>query len=191
MDIAKDAFLNDGYAATSMSVIADLLGGSKATLYKYFPSKEALFEAMMERHGAAAFAVLTENVLPTDDVRGLLHGFGTRFLRKLSTADTLKMARLVHGEGVRVPEVARIFFAYGPDRAHGHLSDRLAAMAADGLIHCPEPLLTAKQFLGMVRGDIHMRQVCGLVDPPDDAQIDHLVDHAVKLIAPGLERGAA
>lgn len=188
IDVAKDAFLNDGYAATSMSTIADLLGGSKATLYKYFPSKEALFEAMMERHCAAAFAVLTENILPEDDIRGLLQGFGRRYLRKLSDTETLKLARLVHGEGVRVPEVARAFFAHGPDRGHGYLAERLAAMRDKGLIACVDPLLTAQQFLGMVRGDVHMRQVCGLIDPPSESQIDHLVDHAVALVVPALEK---
>ena len=39
LDIARAAFLREGYAAASMSEIAAKVGGSKATLYSYFPSK--------------------------------------------------------------------------------------------------------------------------------------------------------
>jgi AcrR family transcriptional regulator len=46
--IAYEAFLTDGYAATSMSSIAAKVGGSKATLYNYFASKEELFAAVIE-----------------------------------------------------------------------------------------------------------------------------------------------
>ena len=36
LDVGRDCFLVDGYAATSMSSIAARLGGSKGTLYNYF-----------------------------------------------------------------------------------------------------------------------------------------------------------
>ena len=37
-----------GYERTSMSEIAARLGGSKATLYSYFPSKEELFFGVVQ-----------------------------------------------------------------------------------------------------------------------------------------------
>ena len=48
MAIAREAFLHDGYAATSMSQIAAKVGGSKATLYNYFASKKDLFFAIID-----------------------------------------------------------------------------------------------------------------------------------------------
>ena len=39
LDIARESFVTDGFAATSMSAIAVRLGGSKGTLYNYFRSK--------------------------------------------------------------------------------------------------------------------------------------------------------
>ncbi len=39
--------MEDGFAAASMSSIASRVGGSKGTLYNYFPSKQQLFEAMI------------------------------------------------------------------------------------------------------------------------------------------------
>jgi len=46
--LARRQFLEHGYAGTSMSRIARELGGSKTTLWSYFPSKAALFAATLE-----------------------------------------------------------------------------------------------------------------------------------------------
>jgi AcrR family transcriptional regulator len=48
VQVATRAFLENGYAATSMSAIADELGGSKATLWAHFSSKEELFAAVID-----------------------------------------------------------------------------------------------------------------------------------------------
>ncbi len=48
LEIAKDSFTKQGFEQTSMSHIAKMLGGSKATLYNYFSSKEEIFTAVME-----------------------------------------------------------------------------------------------------------------------------------------------
>ena len=48
MAAARKAFLRDGYGQTSMSSIAADVGGSKTTLWNYFPSKEDLFAAVVD-----------------------------------------------------------------------------------------------------------------------------------------------
>ena len=65
IDVAKEAFCRQGFEATSMSEIASRVGGSKATLYNYFRSKEEIFIAVMESSAtdriAEAFKILEEN----------------------------------------------------------------------------------------------------------------------------------
>lgn len=46
--ISQRAFAADGYAGTSLSRISELVGIQKASLYYHFPSKEALYLAVME-----------------------------------------------------------------------------------------------------------------------------------------------
>ena len=62
LDVAQDVFLEEGFAAGSMSTIAGRLGGSKGTLYNYFRNKDELFEAFVQRrcfwHEAAIFGEL-------------------------------------------------------------------------------------------------------------------------------------
>ena len=47
IQVARSVFFEVGYAGASMSLISQRLGGSKATLYAYFNSKEDLFAALI------------------------------------------------------------------------------------------------------------------------------------------------
>src|SRR5271170_7231779 len=59
LEVARQVFFEEGYAAASMSTIAARLGGSKGTLYNYFKSKEELFAAYIRetcaRMGGSVF----------------------------------------------------------------------------------------------------------------------------------------
>jgi AcrR family transcriptional regulator len=46
--VAGRVFADEGFAATDVQVIADRLGVGKGTVYRYFPTKEALFLAAVE-----------------------------------------------------------------------------------------------------------------------------------------------
>jgi TetR/AcrR family transcriptional repressor of mexJK operon len=46
---ALDLFLDQGFAATSMDAVASQAGVTKQTVYRYYPSKEELFSAVMAR----------------------------------------------------------------------------------------------------------------------------------------------
>src|SRR5579872_1022472 len=49
LDAAAFLFAKHGYADTDTQLLADKLGVGKGTLYRYFPSKEALFLAAADR----------------------------------------------------------------------------------------------------------------------------------------------
>jgi AcrR family transcriptional regulator len=184
--VAAEAFALEGYGITSMSSIAARLGGSKATLYKYYASKEELFQAVMQRKCASVIAPLGELADSSSDPATLLMAFGTVFLTQLCSPDAIEINRTVHGEGLRFPEIAAAFFASGPEAVYAVLVPALARFDAEGVIDCPDPRLTAEQFLAMVRGDLHMRVSCGLVPAPSDAEIERQVSHAVRIFVHGI-----
>lgn len=186
--VAAEAFALEGYGITSMSTIAARLGGSKATLYKYFTSKEELFQAVMQRKCEAVIGPLEELADTSRDPATLLYAFGKIFLSRLCQPDALDIHRTVHGEGQRFPEVARTFFAYGPEAAYSVLVPALARFHAEGQIDCPDPRLAAEQFLAMVRGDLHLRVSSGLIPPPDEGEIERQVRHAVGIFVRGISR---
>jgi AcrR family transcriptional regulator len=186
--VAAEVFAHEGYGTASMSMIAARLGGSKATLYKYFTSKEELFQAVMQRKCEAVIGPLEEMADTSRNPTELLLAFGKVFLWRLCQHDALIINRTVHGEGQRFPEVAQAFFKYGPEAAYSVLVPAMTRFHAEGLVDCPDPRLAVEQFLAMVRGDVHMRVSCGLIPPPDEDEIERQVAHAVGIFVRGISR---
>jgi len=131
VDIATRAFLGQGYAATSMSAIADELGGSKATLWSHFGSKEELFAAVID-HLVLRFACEIEGTLNGDvfSLEGLRH-YCIRFLTKLMGDEAIRLFRLIIADGGRFPEINAVFHVRAPARIQrlmaGYLATRFAA----------------------------------------------------------------
>jgi AcrR family transcriptional regulator len=119
---ARRSFLDDGYAATSMSGLLKTLGGSKATLWSYFRSKEELFAAVIEDVTLAFRQQLENELVATSEPKPTLVAFCRSFMNKTATPDAVATWRLVVAESERFPEVGRIFY----ERAAGHVEAALA-----------------------------------------------------------------
>src|SRR5262249_55597733 len=79
--IAHEVFLVNGYAGTSMSAIAARVGGSKATLYNYFRSKQELFIAVVEALCRQFDGLLHQSEIEgSGDLRTSLTHFGKQLL---------------------------------------------------------------------------------------------------------------
>lgn len=126
VEAARRAFLDQGYSATSMSAIADELGGSKATLWSHFASKEELFIAVVDAQ-VAIFASAMEVTLEggTFSIE-LLHRYCRQFLTMLMQPDAIALFRLIMGDGGRFPEINGVFHVRGPARVVAYLTDFLA-----------------------------------------------------------------
>jgi len=58
LDTARRLFLEHGYDATSLQLIADTMGVTKANVYYYFRTKVAILEALLENNVTALTALL-------------------------------------------------------------------------------------------------------------------------------------
>jgi len=178
--VASEVFFHEGYAAASMSTIAARLGGSKATLYNYFPSKEALFEA----HVRAQCGQFADGVLDLPDeppVADVLAGLGGRYLDHLLSDWAIRTFQIIVAEARRTPELARIFYDVGPAVGLARLQRYLERAKARGLIDLPDCELAAGQFLSLCRGHRHVACVLNLETRPSDAVIESEVASAVAM----------
>ncbi len=178
--VASEVFFEEGYAAASMSTIAARLGGSKATLYNYFPSKEALFEAHV-RQQCANFA---EGLLEFPDDRPaaqVLTEFGERFLQHLLSDWTVRTFQIIVAEARRTPELARLFYDVGPAVGLGRLQRYLEEAKARGMVNPPDCALAASQFMSLCRGKWHLISVLNLGETPSPEVIAEEVASAVAL----------
>jgi TetR/AcrR family transcriptional repressor of mexJK operon len=182
LEIARESFLNDGYAATSMSSIAARLGGSKGTLYNYYASKEELFAAVMQDHCAGARATFEELLAQTGDLRERLQRFGEAYLTIVLTDRFLAVHRLVTGESGRFPEIGALFWEAAGKRGKSWLADVFAAEMDRGVIRRTDADKVARQFLGLCRSDLHNGVLWGVIPVPTPQEIADQATDAVDVI---------
>src|ERR1700743_980416 len=105
LEMARDIFLEDGYAAAPRSAIVARLGGSKGTLYNYFASKEELFKAVIQDQCDRKMTLMFEGMTAGDgDVVKGLHTLGTRYATIVLGEDVINLSRILVAEVLRFPE---------------------------------------------------------------------------------------
>jgi TetR/AcrR family transcriptional repressor of mexJK operon len=180
LEAATAAFLEKGYANTTLDDIIARSGGSRQTLYALFGGKQGLFEALMtERSGRIFGAWEEESDLLDRPPEQVLTEVGIRFLEAVTTPDALGVYRLVVAEGVFMKELAEQFWETGPGRSRAVLANYFAQQAGRGTLVLEDPEQAAHQFWGMLLGNLHMQCLLGLRSAPDQAEIEAYVRTAV------------
>ncbi|HEY7386423.1 MAG TPA: TetR family transcriptional regulator [Beijerinckiaceae bacterium] len=110
LDAALDVFAEKGFADTRLDDVALRAGVAKGTLYLYFESKQALFEALIRSGIAAPIEAIEEKVLGLDlPAEATLRMLFT-FLRQDVLATRRKeIVRLILSEAGRFPEIAALY----------------------------------------------------------------------------------
>ncbi|WP_374534942.1 TetR/AcrR family transcriptional regulator [Phenylobacterium sp.] len=180
LDVARECFLAEGYAATSMSTIAARLGGSKGTLYNYFKSKEDLFEAVMQRQCGALADSLFDMAHDGAGPRERLEHFAESFLRLLLSAESRGIQRLVVAENERFPEIGRMFYDLGPKAVLMKVGEYLADLMDQGVLRRADAFVAAQQFKDLAISGVLQPRIWGVVtDEMTDAEIEGQVTCAV------------
>lgn len=132
-----------------MSGLLKTLGGSKATLWTYFRSKEELFAAVIEDVTRAFRQQLESELVATGELKPTLLAFCRSFMSKTTSPDAVATLRLVIGESGRFPEVGRVFH----ERAAGHVEAALAGYLTQqieaGRLRDEDPTRMAQLLIGM------------------------------------------
>jgi TetR/AcrR family transcriptional repressor of mexJK operon len=110
LDAAKAAFLDLGYSAASMDLVAQRARVSKTTLYTRFASKEALFAATIARECQSHGMGFSPETFDGWPLAAALEEIGDRFLRLIWSPEALRINQVVTGEALRQPHIGRIFF---------------------------------------------------------------------------------
>jgi AcrR family transcriptional regulator len=193
LDVAEAVFLEQGFAAASMSEIAARLGGSKGTLYNYFRSKDELFEAYVQRRCVMNLDEIYALDPEGESVRETLRRVGHAFLSRVLSDANLRHFRLIVAEAEREPEFGRMFYEMGPRRSELRLAERMSVWAAKGLIAAPDPERAAQHYLGLCQNCYFKARLCNYVPELTEAQVETEVAAAIEafLKAYGPRRAAA
>jgi TetR/AcrR family transcriptional repressor of mexJK operon len=180
---AAEAFLEFGYAGTSMDVVAQRARASKTTLYTRFPSKEALFSATISAfcvHGGLGFEI--EELLRQAPEAALRH-IGRRFLDLILSPEAVRMEQIITGEAPRFPEVARLFHEAGPQKVRAVVARYFAEATARGQLAVEDPDFAARHFLMSLKTP-NCEEMLGFEPMPPEAR-DDFVTRSVRLFLAG------
>ncbi|MES1971930.1 MAG: TetR/AcrR family transcriptional regulator [Pseudomonadota bacterium] len=152
VDAARESFLEQGYAGTSMSGLLKTLGGSKATLWSYFRSKEELFAAVIEQVSASFRSDLQGILSSAGRLEAGLVAFCRRFLLTIGSPDAIATWRMVVAESGRFPELGRIFYDRAAGFTEATLSAYLARHVASGELRPEDPRIMAQVLISLCTG---------------------------------------
>ncbi|WP_327652304.1 TetR/AcrR family transcriptional regulator [Micromonospora aurantiaca] len=147
LQAATELFLESGYDRASLARIAERAGVSKATLFKQFPTKAALFDAIVIDSWARNDVA---DVPPAGDLTAGLTVLGRHYATLLSRPEMTDLFRIVIAELPRFPELARAHFSQGKLPYFESVRTYLVAEHEAGAADVDDPEMAATQFLGMI-----------------------------------------
>lgn len=179
--VAGPYFLQHGYSGTTMSAIAAEVGGSKATLWSYFASKEELFEAVLDRMTAAYRVQLSSLLDACGNPERTLRSFCLAYLEKITKPEAIALHRLVHGEADRFPEIGEIFYERAPLTTWRLVGAFIATAMERGLLRKGDPMRAAKALTSLCMSETHHQLLLGRLPAPTPESIAADVDAAMDI----------
>lgn len=195
LDTAKCAFEALGFEQTTMSDIAARLGSSKATLYSYFKSKEALFLELMKCNateqveqmttvlGHSAEHNETEAAVrallqPSGDLLATLHNVGVRGMEMLYSPEK-RAARRMMITACADEAFGREYYERGAQQGMKLLEDFFAGAIAAGQLRPSDARVAAAHFRALIEAEVMEPWLCNVLPPLTAAQTKACVDRAV------------
>lgn len=162
IDAGREAFFAHGYAGATMSSIAATVGGSKTTLWTYFPSKEELFTAVVEDLLKQYGMPLSKDFPLDEPVADVLARYAETLMSMLMSQPMLDLYRLVVGEAARFPHLAQTFYELGPKRGKERLGVYFAALMERKVLRRGLPATAVSQFIGLCQPARYQLAILGL-----------------------------
>ncbi|WP_217139878.1 TetR/AcrR family transcriptional regulator [Streptomyces sp. AC627_RSS907] len=176
---ATELFLDRGYDGTSLARIAEAAGVSKSTLFKQFPTKAALFEAIVTeswQRDAGATAARPQ----AGDLRSGLTAIGHRYADLIGQPRMAGLFRIVIAELPRFPELGRMQFQLGKLPYFASVQHYLESEHEAGNADVPDTESAANQFLGMIANYVLWPRMLLTDWNPAASDIHNAVEEAVQ-----------
>ena len=175
---AADAFLELGYEKTSMSLIAERLGGSKATLYSYFKSKEELLLAVLDNEVDTNAGAILGTAMNEPDTRKALTIVGMGYLMQRLSVRPTRYFRMVSGQSGDSP-IGAHFWNTVLKNAWMLMCTKMQEYMDEGRLRPADPWDATMHFKGLLEYDLVERRLLGDIREPDPAVVAQTAAKAV------------
>jgi AcrR family transcriptional regulator len=177
-------FAAHGFSGTTTREVAVRVGITEAALYRYYPSKESLYSAIIARKIATPPLVesLAEDAARRDDL-AVFTGIARGVLER-GTRDP-EFVRILFFTALESHELAAPLFASHVGPLREFVTSYVRRRIEDGAFRPIDPVLGARAFLGMIRDHLI---VCVVHDPAEASRqpLEKVVSTFVELFLSGI-----
>ena len=150
LEAGRDLFFAQGYADTSMDQVTLRSGVSKATVYNHFPSKEKLFEAVVQAGAESVFSRLPPLDPKHPDPLEILTDYFLSLTQILFSEEGACICYLAMSDGRRFPENARLIYQSGPGRGVEQMTHYLSELTNEGVMNISDPHWASRKLLALI-----------------------------------------
>jgi TetR/AcrR family transcriptional regulator len=190
VEVALELFSQKGFNGATTKEIADRAGVSPAILFRHFPSKEAIYSAILDhklREAAERIRGRLQDAAGRKDDRAYFGALAFDMLELYSKDRAL--IRLLLFSALEGHELSKMYYKTISRQVRDHLRAYIKQRIADGAFRRLDPLASSRVFLGMV---MHHAQV-GALYPYDDVKISNrqMADYFVEVFLDGARKTPA
>lgn len=186
VQVASEVFRELGFEGASMVEIAARVGGSRATLYGYFSSKEELFVAVMlgaaKSHFDPIFEALGQEA--DDDLERVLQRFGEKVLAVVCSQEVIESQRAVIAESGR-SEIGRLFYEGGPRQGLAEMAGFLEQQMRKGRLRTADPTVAAHHLMALLDSETVKPRLLGIQGPLTRKELREATQRAVQVFLGG------
>lgn len=186
LEAAERAFLQSGFAATSMDMVADLAGVSKRTVYSNFGNKVELFAAVIRKRCASAVPKALDAIdMAAADPEPVLIALATNFLTNIFARPQVELYQTVVAESRQFPEIGKIMVEGPITQSQNTFDQFLRAQADLGNLDFPDIDLAAPQLIALLKTSTHLRLLFNQAAPTSKREIITSATASVRLFLNG------
>jgi len=178
---ATALFAKKGFNGTTTKEIARAAGISEALVFKHFPTKRALYAAILAEKVTVSelLGAIEESAKKHDDRRV----FTLIASYRIRPGVDPTLLRLLLFSALEGHELSDMFFGKHHKVFYDHLAAYIQQRVKDGAFRHVDPLLAARAFIGMV---VHHRLLHEIFDVPMDRSHEDTVSTYVDVFLHGL-----
>lgn len=185
---AAEVFREVGFERASMSEIRARIGGSKATLYNYFPSKEKLFFEVMYQAKEFELSEITSALnSETGDIKQELLHFGQKWVPALYSSDAIAIRRLAIAESGN-SNIGKVVFEGSTVPMEKQVAEFLRGAMKRGVLRTADPKVAAMHLLSLLESEFLQRVLLGVMDSVKPEAVRAAVRRAVETFLSGYAR---
>jgi AcrR family transcriptional regulator len=150
LNASLDEFFEKGFSAARMEDIARQSGVSKATLYLYFPSKEDIFNSLIDTFATHNIAKIETALASSPSARIALQRVLEFAPYIIQSSPLPKLLKILIGDACTFPEIVQTYRHKVIERGLGALEKLLTLGNQTGEFQVEDPTLTARLVIAPV-----------------------------------------